>query len=495
MKHKLKRILKLNIFVLGMLILLTNCQTEDLVLKNESITKSKAVVTKLNYEQFLRQQNVKPTVEKLKKIELTKISNSKNRSNTERAIVTIDSSSINQVIKDGVVSYTFKVINSDLEANTFENLVIQTNTTQQTNAYLIKYTPSISLGMGIQFEGVKEVTPLDSNTTINTTNKTTVCVSITTYYHHYLCDQILPTPVNCDYQYTTESTETSCETLSDGTNNNSDSIVFYTNPSSGGGGGTTGGNDSNYDGSDTSIHGNGGTPINTAPLFDENAPIDHVAELKKLTNNKKDGTKTNIKLKIDELLSRLENTGSTTTTEEDGAMFDSNQNSLPPNQTGGYFTKWYGYGPEYHITLHMHQNKYWDLSATPTPVLKMTNPVPSDKDTYNLLLNFDFTNNPNATSIIVSRLGVFALRIENQSNADNSYNQLTNNPDEIRRFQIEYDDLIMTPLGLIPSDENLALQGYISLINNYQINDINLGLGIYQAVFDSNNNIINWIKL
>ena len=60
---------------------------------------------------------------------------------------------------------------------------------------------------------------------------------------------------------------------------------------------------------------------------------------------------------------------------------------------------------------------------------------------------------------------------------------------------MEYDDLIITPLQLIPSDENLALQGYISLINNYQINGINLGLGIYQAVFDSNGNIINWIKL
>lgn len=268
MKHKLKRILKLNIFVLGMLILLTNCQTEDLILKNDSIIKSRAIVTKLNYEQFVKQQNVKSTVEKLKKIELTKISNSKNRSNTERAIVTIDSSSINQVIKDGVVSYTFKVINSDLEANTFENLVIQTDTTQQTNAYLIKYIPSISLGMGIPFEGVKEITPLDSNTTINTTNKTTVCVSITTYYNHYLCDEgVVQSPETCDYTHTTESTETSCETLPEG---NSYSTIFYTNPSSGGGGGTTGGNDSNYDGSDTSIHGNGGTPINTAPLFDEN---------------------------------------------------------------------------------------------------------------------------------------------------------------------------------------------------------------------------------
>ena len=287
MKHKLKRILKLNIFVLGMLIVLTNCQTEDLVLKNESITKSKALVTKLNYEQFLRQQNVKSTVEKLKKIELTKISNSKNRNNTQRAIVTIDSSSINQVIKSGVVSYTFKVINSDLEANTFENLVIQTDTSQQTNAYLIKYTPSIILGMGIPFEGIKEITPLDSNTTINTTNKTTVCVSITTYTNYYLCDEgVVQSPETCDYQYTTESTETSCETLSDGAGGNSDSIVFYSNEGGGGGSPTP---DSDYDGSDTNIHGNGGTPINTAPLFDEEGISDDpCTSIKKNTTNKSD---------------------------------------------------------------------------------------------------------------------------------------------------------------------------------------------------------------
>jgi hypothetical protein len=250
-----------------MLIVLTNCQTEDLVLKNESITKSKAIVTKLNYEQFLKQQNVKSTVEKLKKIELTKISNSKNRSNTLRAIVTIDSSSINQVIKNGVVSYTFKVLNSDLEANTFENLVIQTDTTQQTNAYLIKYTPSITLGMGIPFEGIKEITPLDSSTTINTTNKTTVCISITTYTNYYLCDEgVVQSPETCDYQYTTESTETSCETLSDGAGGNSDSIVFYSNDGGGGGSPTP---DSNYDGSDTSIHGNGSNSVNTAPVTPE----------------------------------------------------------------------------------------------------------------------------------------------------------------------------------------------------------------------------------
>lgn len=79
-----------------MLIILTNCQTEDLVFKNESIIKSRAVVTKLNYKEFSKQQNVKSTVEKLKKLELTKISNSKNRSNTQRAVVTIDSTSINK---------------------------------------------------------------------------------------------------------------------------------------------------------------------------------------------------------------------------------------------------------------------------------------------------------------------------------------------------------------------------------------------------------------
>lgn len=398
---------------------------------------------------------------------------------------------------NGVTSYTFLITRDSTSSESFENLVIQTDSLNTTKAVIIKYNLTSPITTtednSYSFSSNNEITPIVyNNTQVSESSKMIIiCYWITTTYCNYGGSEHIA-GANCTASYMYTNSTYHCTAGDDGT---MDDIPSGGGSDGGGGGGSTTSTGSNYDGSDTSIHGNGSNSINTAPVLDENAPIDHVAELKKLTNNKKDGTKTNIKLKIDELLSRLENTGSTTTTEEDGAMFDSNQNSLPPNQTGGYFTKWYGYGPEYHITLHMHQNKYWDLTATPAPVLKLTNPVPSDKDTYNLLLNFDFTNNPNSTSIIVSRLGVFALRIENQSNADNSYNQLTNNPDEIRRFQIEYDDLIMTPLGLIPSDENLALQGYISLINNYQINGENLGLVIYQAVFDSNGNIINWIKL
>lgn len=487
MKHKLKRILKLNIFVLGMLIVLTNCQTEDLVLKNETSTKSRAIVTKLNYEQFLKQQNVKSTVEKLKKIELIKISNSKHRSNTQRAIVTIDSSSINQVIKEGVVSYTFKVLNSDLEANTFENLVIQTDTTQQTNAYLIKYIPSISLGIGVSFQGIKEVTPLDSSTTISTTNKTTVCVSITTYTNYYWCDEgVVQSPETCEYRYTTENTETSCETLPDG---NSNSTVFYSNPSSGGGG-TTGGNDSNYDGSDPNIHGNGGTPINTAPLFDENAPIDHVAELKKLTNNKKDGTRSNIKTRIDQL-----HTSRLTSIKENGYMFDKDQNTLPSYNQGPNWTAWANSGlPQYYITLHMHQDFYIpEGSTTPKP----TNVAPSDTDVVNLLLLLEQTDNKNVTSMLVNRLGTFAIRVTDKSKANNTYNALTNpsNKTEAIKFGEKYDELVITPYETIPLDDNAVMDGFIQFINTHLVNGQPMGLSLYQAVYDSAGNIINWVKL
>lgn len=138
--------------------------------------------------------------------------------------------------------------------------------------------------MGIPFEGIKEITPLDSSTTINTTNKTTVCVSITTYTNYYLCDQgVVQSPETCDYQYTTEITETSCETLSDGP---SYSTIFFPNTGGGGGGGAnSNNNDPNYDGSDPNIHGNGGTPINTAPIFDEESIQNDLDNLNEITND------------------------------------------------------------------------------------------------------------------------------------------------------------------------------------------------------------------
>ncbi|WP_294825129.1 hypothetical protein, partial [uncultured Flavobacterium sp.] len=81
--------------------------------------------------------------------------------------------------------------------------------------------------------------------------------------------------------------------------------------------------------------------------------------LRQLTENKKDGSITPIKAKIDELKSRLDTTNGQLTFKEDGAMYNQNQDELEPSTTGGFYTHWYSHPPNFYITLHMHQNQYY----------------------------------------------------------------------------------------------------------------------------------------
>jgi hypothetical protein len=86
--------------------------------------------------------------------------------------------------------------------------------------------------------------------------------------------------------------------------------------------------------------------------------------LNKLTNNKPDGTKSNIKNRIDQLRNVL-----STSFKENGSMFDDNQNILAPFNVGPNFTSWANAGQlQYYISLHMHQNNYIPAgSTTPKP--------------------------------------------------------------------------------------------------------------------------------
>ena len=46
-----------------------------------------------------------------------------------------------------------------------------------------------------------------------------------------------------------------------------------------------------------------------------------------------------------------------------------------------------------------------------------------------------------------------------------------------------------------PEDLNGMLNGYIKFINTHTINGNTMGIGLYQAIYDENENIIDWIKL
>lgn len=210
-----------------------------------------------------------------------------------------------------------------------------------------------------------------------------------------------------------------------------------------------------------------------------------------LVENKPDGTKTNIKTRIDQLnINRL------TSLKENGYMFDNNQNTLPSfNQTSSG-TLWANGGqPQYYIMLHMHQDNYIPEGTT-TP--KPTNVAPSHTDVRSVLDLLDYTGNKNVTSIIVSRHGTFAIRVNDKSKANDAFDAIT--PSDAtnqtwKEFVDKYDDLVTDLYLANPSDDTNIMNGFIEFINTHLVNGQTMGLSFYQAVYDSQGNIINWVKL
>lgn len=241
---------------------------------------------------------------------------------------------------------------------------------------------------------------------------------------------------------------------------------------SGGGGGNPGNNDN---------------PVITIPNLEDVEGINHVKELLKLSS------KLLIKQKINNYRAKL-----ATQRKEEGIMINPNG---PLNDTiGGVSrktdTRFYDFTLQHTVNIHMHQNLYY-VGTT----LKPTNPIPSDTDVISLsLAAYRFNNNPNNTSIIVTRLGTFAIRITDTAKALAAINTMDpdNNPDtksELQQqFEDKYDKTVLKALE--QEGEAAALQAFINFINTNTVNGENMGLSIYQATFNSSGTTItNWVKL
>jgi hypothetical protein len=261
------------------------------------------------------------------------------------------------------------------------------------------------------------------------------------------------------------------------------------NPSDGGdssnGGGSTGGG-----GSDTGGYPSDGNLIITSPVL----PLDNdpktIKHLMSLVENKSDGSKTNIKTRIDQL-----NTARLTSLKENGYMFDNNQNTHLSYNQGPNWTAWADPGTSYFIMVHMHQDNYIPEGTT-TP--KPTNVAPSPADVRGLMQLLNYTGNRNATSIIVSRQGTFAIRVNDKSKVNDAFNAISPANESNQTwvdFIDEYDKLVTDLYLANPSDNTNIMNGFIKFINSHSINGQTMGLSFYQAVYDSQGNIINWVKL
>lgn len=245
---------------------------------------------------------------------------------------------------------------------------------------------------------------------------------------------------------------------------------------SGGGGGGNPGNDDN--------------PVITIPNLEDVEGINHVKELLKLSS------KLLIKQKINNYRAKL-----ATQTKEEGIMI--NPNDINDYVDGGSTSTGTSFNLNFvtslhTVNIHMHQNMYYPYGTT---TLKPTNPIPSDTDILDLsLVAYRFNNDPNNTSIIVTRLGTFAIRITDTAKALAAINTMDpdNNPDtksELQQqFEDKYDKTVLKALE--QEGEAAALQAFINFINTNTVNGENMGLSIYQATFNSSGTTItNWVKL
>lgn len=214
----------------------------------------------------------------------------------------------------------------------------------------------------------------------------------------------------------------------------------------------------------------------------------NIKRLKKLTKNG-----TYLKDEIDLLKSKL-----ATNIKEEGMMYGPN---LPPLEGActKNETKWYYDIPTaYFVTVHMHQNNYYVRN---TITLAPSNPVMSPEDVFGTLSLYKNNNNINTTTILVSRQGTFALRINNGQQVNDAILAMDpdNNPNtkspEQELLEDKYNELVMKPFEKVPSDEAGALAGFIQLINTHLVNGQSLGISLFQAVFDGQGKIINWVKL
>lgn len=500
--RKKQKIRILLFFFTGMLIL--SCNYDDEI--STKSTESSAENYKLK-KVYLKEYSKNTKL--FKQINNVKSKNLKSYDSNGKIVYSSDNSfNINTdfatyIENNGKHSYTFK-INRDNPEYLLENLILNSNDSLGYDAYIVQYDITES-----------EFQLLKNNNFVNLSNKMTLLKLLDSN----IVDDIFSKEQTVEIQGLCLNSLTVCASgdhfSENGAGGNLSSctiphtiVTVYAwsectiSIPIGGGGGSTGGTDggggggspgtgtgSTYDGSDPNIHGNGG--ITTFPTIDDddNAPIDHVAALNKLTNNKKDGSKTNVKTRIDQL-----NTARLTSLKENGYMFDNDQNTHASYNQGSNFTAWADPGTSYYIMLHMHQDKYIPEGSTTS---KPTNVAPSDTDVVGLLKLLDYTNNKNATSIIVNRLGTFAIRVDDKNKANDAYDALTSstNNSAAIAFEEKYDELVMEPYEASPLDDNAVMDGFISFINTNLINGQSMGLSFYQAVFDSQGNIINWIKL
>jgi len=269
MKHKLKKILLL--FLLSGTLFVSCELQEDTVHQHKHNSNLK--LYEMKFEELMTNKQFVNSFSKLPKSKKSIANATLGRTVMEDEYgFTIANKPAKVIENNSAISYTFLITRDSINANSFENLIIQTDSLNITKAIIIKYNLISPITKtednSYSFTSNSEITPIVyNNTTINESSKIIIiCYWITTTYCNYGGNEHVA-GANCTASYTYSRSRYNCTAGDDGT---MDDISSGGGGSSGsGGGGSTTGTGSNYDGSNTSIHGNGSNSVNTAPVAPE----------------------------------------------------------------------------------------------------------------------------------------------------------------------------------------------------------------------------------
>ncbi len=283
MKQKTK-IIFLLLLVTGTLFFSCNLEEEY---ASEKIHQDNMSVYHKNFNELLKNNKFIKAYNKV----LTKKSQTAKTAMEEQYQFTIANNLANVVEGNNEISYTLLIQREVNDPKSFENLVIISDSLNNTSAYIIKYSSNNQINTSnfnpSNSEFSKQITPIIYNPTIiNESSKEA-------YYYCYdimfwVCTYTGHTTTGvCTHGH--YETVTVCEevigtgTGGDATGDSGSSSIDGSSSDGGGGGSAT--PDSNYNGTDTSIHGNGGTPITTAPIIEEEIVEDPCEQLKAVTND------------------------------------------------------------------------------------------------------------------------------------------------------------------------------------------------------------------
>ena len=161
---KRKKLIKLGIFLLGISLLLWNCEKESNQIDQniDGVNLNSIIV-----EEFrVNENNNNPVFKSI----LTKLNSNSRKHKLKNNLLNfnIDSSKVKKIIFNGKTTYTLFVESETTEENSFDNLIIEIDSLDKARAFIVKYLPKNKITHykehnSYDFEGTRVLTEIDFN--------------------------------------------------------------------------------------------------------------------------------------------------------------------------------------------------------------------------------------------------------------------------------------------------------------------------------------------